>query len=133
MKKKYTKKELDKDPLLKIYKNKKVLLRLVKPKARTVYEFVVAEDMGADNDWFIDMNKLDKKSGKIKDTSLIIRKDIDGWIEYMHNMLGWLVEDDDKRNEKMRKHLEKRKKAIEKEKKLTMEEFRAKYHFPAKK
>lgn len=63
----------------------KILYRLEKPKARTYY--LVQED--AEDSWFIHFRSMEIKSNKEKKTEMIIRKDLDQWINWLNGM-GWL-------------------------------------------
>jgi len=70
-----TSKEFSKDPIL-----------LNKPRSRKIIEIVTNEE----DDWFLHVNRLEKNSRKLTSSSVIIRKDLDDWL----NMLkgdGWIL------------------------------------------
>jgi hypothetical protein len=57
---------------------------LEKPKSRQRIEVVPDEQ----DDWFIDVNWVEKKTDKISRTSRIIRKDLDTWMSQLERQ-GW--------------------------------------------
>jgi hypothetical protein len=57
---------------------------LEKPKSRQRIEVVPDEQ----DDWFIDINWVEKKTDKISRTSRIIRKDLDTWMSQLERQ-GW--------------------------------------------
>ena len=66
----------------------KTLYKMEKPKA--INYLLIEEDI--DDDWFIYVRKIDKKTKLEKDRSMIIRKDLEdhliGW-----KSLGWIISD----------------------------------------
>lgn len=60
-------------------------LILEKPKSRQRIEVVP----DANDDWFIDIKWVEKKSGKIARSSCIIRKDLESWISHLERQ-GWV-------------------------------------------
>lgn len=45
------------------------------------------------DDWFLHVNWIEKKSNIVSDTSMIIRKDLEGWVRYLKTM-GWLPKEE---------------------------------------
>jgi hypothetical protein len=63
---------------------KKETKTLTKVGAKTRIDFVTQKE----DDWFIDINHVDPKSGQTVRSSMIIRKDMDSFINQYIN-LGW--------------------------------------------
>ena len=63
------------------------LRKLTKPGAKTHIIFVPQKE----DDWFVDMNHVDNKSGKITRNSMIIEKDVNTFINY-YLSIGWKLE-----------------------------------------
>lgn len=40
------------------------------------------------DDWFLHVNWIEKKTAKLLHTSMVIRKDLPGWLNYLGTM-GW--------------------------------------------
>ena len=59
-------------------------LVLDKPRSRQRIEIIA----DTDDDWFLDVNWIEKKTGKITHSSRIIRKDLEGWITYLEGNTG---------------------------------------------
>jgi hypothetical protein len=60
-------------------------MHLTKNKSRQRIEIIT----DAEDDWFLHVNWIEKKSGKILKSNMIIRKDLEGWISYLESM-GWV-------------------------------------------
>jgi hypothetical protein len=66
---------------------KDILLR--KPKARTAILFRTDKE----DDWFINVIRFELKSGKQISNSIIIKKDVEQWLDGF-TQKGWIVVDD---------------------------------------
>jgi len=63
------------------------LRKLTKPGAKTHIIFVPQKE----DDWFVDMNHIDNKTGKIQKNSMTIEKDVNSFInQYLAK--GWKLE-----------------------------------------
>jgi hypothetical protein len=62
----------------------KFLFELNKPKAKTTYK--IYEDR--DDPWFLYVVKIDIKTGKSSRTSMIIQKDLEGYVDSLKGE-GW--------------------------------------------
>lgn len=60
---------------------------LEKDRSKNIIE-IVAKD--PDDDWFLSVNTLEKKSRKINHTSIIIKKDLENWLRYLKSQ-GWVI------------------------------------------
>jgi hypothetical protein len=58
---------------------------LEKPKSRQRIEVVPDEQ----DDWFIDVKWVEKKSNKVSRSSRIIRKDLETWMSHLERQ-GWV-------------------------------------------
>jgi hypothetical protein len=49
----------------------------------------------AKDDWFLNVNWVEKKTSKITHTSCIIRKDLEGWVKYLQSTMGgnWIIKE----------------------------------------
>ena len=63
----------------------KILHRFEKPKGKM---YCILQEDG-DDDWFIYSRKMDSKTNKEKDSSMIIRKDLPQWIQGLLEY-GWI-------------------------------------------
>ena len=61
---------------------------LTKPKSKIHIEVVT----DSNDDWFLYINRIETSSGKLKDRSMIIRKDLDNQIIHLTN-LGWKIQE----------------------------------------
>ena len=52
------------------------------------------------DDWFLNVNWVEKKTGKIVHTSCIIRKDLEGWVKYLQSKMGgnWIIKEKNERD-----------------------------------
>jgi hypothetical protein len=66
----------------------KTLYRLEKPRARNYCLIQESED----DDWFIYVRKLDIKTHKETDSSMIIAKDVPQWLDGLERT-GWVQKD----------------------------------------
>jgi hypothetical protein len=66
----------------------KVLYRLEKPKARNYCLFQESQE----DEWFIYVRKLDLKTNKETDSSMIIAKDVPQWLKGFEET-GWVHKD----------------------------------------
>lgn len=66
----------------------KTLYRLEKPKARN---YCLIQE-SHDDEWFIYVRKLDNKTHKETDSSMIIAKDIPQWLDGLEGS-GWIQKD----------------------------------------
>lgn len=57
-----------------------------KPRSSTRVEIIQKDE---DDDWFIYVNTVEKKSGKVKNSSLIIFKDLPTRMRYLETQ-GWV-------------------------------------------
>jgi hypothetical protein len=60
------------------------MIRLNKPKSR---QHVIIET-DRNDDWFLYVKFIENKTEEVTHTSMIIRKDLPGWITYLGSM-GW--------------------------------------------
>ena len=58
--------------------------KLVKPKAHTEIRFKPDED----DDWFVHISHIEKKSGKRTSGSMILQKEVEDHLRYYHSH-GW--------------------------------------------
>ena len=63
----------------------KIIHVFEKPRARTFYQ--IEEDN--QDSWFLHVKKVEKKTGKINSSSMIIEKDLSAWITTFANE-GWI-------------------------------------------
>lgn len=75
-----------------------ILFKLKKKYAKTYIIFQENLEMDPEDKWFIDVNNVNK-AGEIKNSSTIIRKDMQNWLNgYLRN--GWEIFEDEKKEEK---------------------------------
>ena len=63
---------------------------LNKPKARQRIEICVDYQMDPDG-WFLDVQYIEKKTGKLAHKHCIIQKDLNTWLSSLKNE-GWILE-----------------------------------------
>ena len=61
------------------------MIHLTKNKSTRRIEIVT----DAEDDWFLYINWIEKKSGKCAESNMIIRKDLENWLRYLGTM-GWV-------------------------------------------
>lgn len=61
-----------------------------RPKARYRIEIYVDTKMDPDG-WFMDIQYIEKKTGKIAHAHCVIKKDLDSWIRSLESE-GWILE-----------------------------------------
>lgn len=61
---------------------------LKKARSKILIEIVPDEK----DDWFLYVKRIEISSGKLKEKSMIIRKDLDNWVKHLTN-LGWKIQD----------------------------------------
>lgn len=66
-------------------KGGKILHKFEKPRAKTYC--IIEEDK--DDPWFVYVKKIEIKTGKLNDSSMIIAKDVDDWVEGLQKS-GWV-------------------------------------------
>ncbi len=66
-------------------KRGKILYKFEKPRSKTYC--VIEEDK--DEPWFVYVKKIENKSGKLNDSSMIIAKDVDSWVQGLKES-GWI-------------------------------------------
>jgi hypothetical protein len=69
--------------------SEKVLYILEKPRGKKYIKVIV--DPEDEDEWFILFQWIDRKSEKVDHQSIVIRKDIPGWIQYLTESLGWKI------------------------------------------
>lgn len=60
------------------------IIHLQKPKGRRRVEIVT----DAEDDWFLHVRTIEKSTGEVHHSSMIIRKDLEGWVRYLESE-GW--------------------------------------------
>ena len=60
------------------------VIKLEKPRARRRVEIETSET----DDWFLFVKRIEKSTGEVKSSSMIIRKDLDNWLKYFLGN-GW--------------------------------------------
>jgi len=66
-------------------KGGKILYRFEKTRAKTYC--IIEEDK--DEPWFVYVKKIEIKSGKLNDSSMIIAKEVEDWVEGLEKS-GWV-------------------------------------------
>lgn len=74
---------------MKEAKGGKILHRFEKPRSKTYC--IIEEDK--DEPWFVYVKKIENKSGKLNDSSMIIAKDVDDWVKGLEES-GWIRKTD---------------------------------------
>jgi hypothetical protein len=69
---------------MKEKKQGKILHKFEKPRSKT---FCIMEE-DTEDPWFVYVKKIENKSGKVSDSSMIIAKDVEDWIEALEKS-GW--------------------------------------------
>lgn len=66
----------------------KILYKFEKPRAKTFC--VIEEDKK--EPWFVYVKKIENKTGKLNDKSMITAKDVDSWVQGLKES-GWIQKD----------------------------------------
>jgi hypothetical protein len=61
------------------------MIHLTKNKSTRRIEITTDQE----DEWFLYVNWIEKKSGKLIVSNMIIRKDLEGWLRYLEGM-GWV-------------------------------------------
>ncbi len=69
--------------------SEKVLYILEKPRAKQYIKVIVDPD--DEDEWFILFQWIEKKTGEIKNQSIVIRKDIPTLIRHLTGSLEWQI------------------------------------------
>lgn len=70
---------------------------LDKPRSRQRIEIITDEQ----DDWFLNVNWVEKKTLKVSYTACIIRKDLKNWVRYLQGKTGgsWIIKENNERTE----------------------------------